>query len=718
MSPTEEKGEVSNEFFKKLNQQIVQKDNLIKLLQLQIKNLKGHLDEVEGDGLKKADLTKLLDGKEADIARLERELAEQREMLSGLAKSKDEQIEALNRLLAEREQAGGESTETLEDPRVPELEANLQRVTEALQEQAASLEQQKAQGEKLTQQNKQLQEALAKLEKEKTALASQLETAPPHDQMVALQKQLEALHELLAEKDADLAKLRHDAEKKAADLAAMSEQTHKSAQVEQETAALQAKIGELEQSLAAATQKLAENEQQYAALQAETSMPQADPDELLAAKAQIAELEHRLVEMRRAADRVKELEGLVNTLEEEKEELVPFRDRVQALEKEAVSLAESNIHVAAAEAELEALRQQIAGLQESLRSAEAGRDRLTEIESRLTGRDQEVAQLQAALAHKQERLREEEATSEEIELLTNQVADQLLAIQKFEDHLRTTEQELARKDEQLELLQSRIQKAESTKTIAISDPADMVANFIDFFDGIDSMLARNPLPEIQALHKRLLERLIIPNQITYQPVISESFDPDRHLATDYFRSDLFPEKCIVFEVEKGYTMGDAVLKKSKVWVVQNLFACPSCQTMQSNSDSRFCHMCGTKMVAPNGLAVDSLPVFEPTTTTYLRFAERAVTQDDYLQAKKYLQEGLRIDPNFVPILIQLAEVHAHDSEFDDAIKALQRALTIRKDPHLEEKLHAYVVKNTIFQQARTLNLDPEEFQKLITLIQK
>ena len=33
----EANGEISNEFFKKLNQQIVQKDNLIKLLQLQIR---------------------------------------------------------------------------------------------------------------------------------------------------------------------------------------------------------------------------------------------------------------------------------------------------------------------------------------------------------------------------------------------------------------------------------------------------------------------------------------------------------------------------------------------------------------------------------------------------------------------------------------------------------------------------------------------------------
>jgi len=39
MNP-EANGEISNEFFKKLNQQIVQKDNLIKLLHIQIRMLK------------------------------------------------------------------------------------------------------------------------------------------------------------------------------------------------------------------------------------------------------------------------------------------------------------------------------------------------------------------------------------------------------------------------------------------------------------------------------------------------------------------------------------------------------------------------------------------------------------------------------------------------------------------------------------------------------
>ena len=121
------------------------------------------------------------------------------------------------------------------------------------------------------------------------------------------------------------------------------------------------------------------------------------------------------------------------------------------------------------------------------------------------------------------------------------------------------------------------------------------------------------------------------------PVISEEFDVDKHIATDYFRSDKFPERCIVFEVEKGYNKGDIPVKKAKVWVVQNLYDCQECHALQSNSDSKFCHMCGAKMVAPNGLPVDSLPEFDPTPTTYLRFAEAMKNKKNLVQAKTYLE---------------------------------------------------------------------------------
>jgi tetratricopeptide (TPR) repeat protein len=202
------------------------------------------------------------------------------------------------------------------------------------------------------------------------------------------------------------------------------------------------------------------------------------------------------------------------------------------------------------------------------------------------------------------------------------------------------------------------------------------------------------------------------------PVISEEFNAESHLATDYFTSDRFPEKCVVFEVEKGYMKGDTVVKKAKVWVVQNLFQCQACNAMQSNSDSRFCHMCGAKIIAPNGLPVDSLPVFEPTPTTYLRFAERMLEKDDTAKAREYLESGLELDSNFFPLMVKLGDLYAAESNFEEAIDVLARAVKVKADPKLQEKIQEMQVKLNIFKQAQTLHLNPEELDKLVHLIKK
>ena len=98
---SEANGEISNEYYKKLNQQIVQKDNLIKLLQLQIRNLKTQIDS--GEDSKEADeLQKALDEKKSEAEKLLEELEKQKEQFQLLEQQKDEQIKDLNRILEEQ----------------------------------------------------------------------------------------------------------------------------------------------------------------------------------------------------------------------------------------------------------------------------------------------------------------------------------------------------------------------------------------------------------------------------------------------------------------------------------------------------------------------------------------------------------------------------------------------------------------------------------------
>ncbi len=122
----EANGEISNEFFKKLNQQIVQKDNLIKLLQLQIRNLKNQIESGEADAEKAGDLKEALDQKNTELENLRGELEQQKKLCESIGAEKDEQIRSLNEMLEKSK--GMTVAEQVEDPKIAELEENIRKI--------------------------------------------------------------------------------------------------------------------------------------------------------------------------------------------------------------------------------------------------------------------------------------------------------------------------------------------------------------------------------------------------------------------------------------------------------------------------------------------------------------------------------------------------------------------------------------------------------------
>ncbi|RCK81638.1 MAG: TolA protein [Candidatus Ozemobacter sibiricus] len=684
MSPAEEKGEISNEFFKRLNQQIVQKDNLIKLLQLQIKNLKAQAEEGgAGDGAKKGELQKALEEKEGEIARLQAELDAQKTRLAELEREKNEQIQALNQMLEQ-----GKAAPPEESARVQELEATVARLEQELEATVRQLKQELE------------AEKAARLDAQKALAEQEKARKTPSEEQNRLAAEVKRLTAELAKREEAAAGL----EQQIAELRARLEQADqelqaKAGQAGGEVLELANRVAELEQDNQTLKNLLAEKDEQLAA----AGGGAANEASLL------AELE---VAKKRGA-RVEELEKLVATLEAEIAAVPELKAKVSHLESESTAMAEAAMKMTALEAEREQLAAQLKERDERISSLAV---QVADLNRRLAQKENELADLRVAVESRG--AAEDPATRSEIEQLTTQVADQLLAIQRFEELVRKNQEQLTAKDEEIAILRNKLAAAGDTgRPIPINSESEVISSFIDFFDGLDNFLAKNPIPELQTLHRKLLDRLIIPNQISYMSVISETYDETQHIATDYFRSNKFPEKCIVFEVEKGYRKGNMIIKKSKVWVVQNLYHCRSCQALQSNPDSRFCHMCGAKMVAPNGLPVESLPWFEPTPTTYLRFAERMFEQNRLEEAKAYLTEGLALDGEFVPLLVKMAELHAVKSEFPEAIQLLQKAVSLKPDPRLSEQIKALEVKNTIYQQARALNLPPGEFEKLVNLIQ-
>ena len=705
----ESNGEISNEFFKKLNQQIVQKDNLIKLLQLQIRNLKTQLESGGTGGEGAEELKRALEEKSEEADRLLSELNSQKEQFASLEQQKNDQIKTLSQLL--EEQQGSASAEVIEDPRVNELETLVSSLREELE-----------------------------AEKQARLIAEASSGAAGSDDSAALKQEIEQLRAELASASGSSAEIdslkqavevaRAELEQSNAAMQQMSTQLQTSGASEAssgEIISYQNKIQELEQDVVNLKNLLAERAEvdgggvtvdqleleqlraRVAELEAAASQPGINIDEvdrLRQESSQLAEARQKLAKLQQEADSFTETAMKVTVLESDCAQL---NEKLAALELEREKLAAENetLKAGASEAPAEdvgAYKLEIVKLRETLQQ-----------------REDELARLRVSLESRQDESMNDPAIREEVEQLTQQVADQMLSIQNFEGVLSKTREQLEAKALEVENLKARLGGNEvpiAEKAIKVEGDNDIVSSFIDFFDGLDSVIAKNPVPELQMLHQKLLDRLIIPNQISYMPVIAEEYDSQKHYATDYFRSDKFPERCIVFEVEKGYLKGDAVIKKSKVWVVQNLYDCNACHATQSNPDSRFCHMCGSKITAPNGLPVDSLPEFEPTPITYQRFADSMLRHGDTDKAREYLMAGLDLDGNFAPIMTRLADILAHESKFEEALELLQKANTIKPDVKTREMIQAIETKLNIFKQAQSLKLAPEEFEKLLNLIQK
>ncbi len=694
MNP-EANGEISNEFFKKLNQQIVQKDNLIKLLQLQIRNLKTQI-EAGGTGSEElGQLKKALEEKSTESERLLAELDAQKNQFSDLEQAKDEQIRALSEMLEQHQASGSTVAEVVEDPRVAELEQMVSSLREELEKSNQAV------GELQSQLTSSAGESQQAGDLQMAFEASQAEVA----QLNAVVEEIKA--QLMA-REAELADAAVAAGDASAQAAAVEE-------FKTEISFRDNRILELEQDVISLKSIIAEKDEA-------AGTGTGSSEELVKAMAEVEELKAQIVSLKAnpalpssVSDELEKLRQEVSATDELKAELTRLR-------AESDDFAEAAMKVTALEAEREQLANEIEGLKTASTDSDqvdAMKLEIARLRETLQNREDELARLRVSLEARQDESMNDPVVREEVEQLTRQVADQLLAIQNFESMISRTREQLKQKEAEVEVLKARVGgAAASAGVIPVNGENEIITSFIDFFDGLDSLLIKNPLPELQTLHQKLLDRLIIPNKITYMQVISEEYDPDKHSATDYFRSSKFPERCIVFEVEKGYRKGESVIKKSKVWVVQNLFSCLACGATQSNPDSRFCHLCGAKIVAPNGLPVDSLPEFEPSPVTYQRFAERMLELNDQERARDYILAGLELDSNFVPLMVRLADIYMAESKFEDAMDLLKKAYSLKADPKTNEKIQSLETKLSIFKQAKNLKLSAEEFEKLLHLIQK
>ena len=703
----EANGEISNEFFRKLNQQIVQKDNLIKLLQLQIRNLKSQIENGEADAEKNDDLQKMLDQKNSELEGLRGELEEQKKLCDSIKNEKDEQIRSMKEMLEQNQ--GMTVAEYTEDPKVSELEEKLRKIQSDYAASKQELEAIKLKSTEVEESNNQLKTEidLYKGECEKAnqrAVELDAQLADKEAELATRVKELKDRTEELRVKTEEL-------ESVPGQLSTMSDEAVKKA-VEEATNQSNAMLSQVSLEAEAYKNQVTDLNRQVADLQNELAGRERNEissnEELQRANEALANAKNEIARLVAENEKIEELTQQVTAMSGKEEEYTELAMKLTAAENDIEKLTE----------DLEKARSEVI----SQTKKEEYQLQVSQLQQCVVDKEDEIQVLRKALEAKlEEGGPVNTGDHSEIEALTQQVADQLVTIEAFEKQLKDTRHLLNEREIELNSIKNKVTELETVDQDApvnVDDNNDIIAGFIDFFDGLDNALSKKSDPELQALHKKLMERLIIPNQISYMPVISEEFDPSRHVATDYFRSPNFPEKCIVFEVEKGYRRSDKIIKKSKVWVVQNLFKCTSCGAEQTNSESRFCHLCGAKILAPNGLPIDSLPVFEPTATTFNRFSERMLEKGKLTQAKEYIAAGLQIDPNYVPLVLSMADVLITESKFQEAVDYLNHAYELKPDERTKVKIDQIKTKLNIVSQAKNLELSHEDIDKLLHIIQK
>jgi molecular chaperone GrpE len=108
---------------------------------------------------------------------------------------------------------------------------------------------------------------------------------------------------------------------------------------------------------------------------------------------------------------------------------------------------------------------------------------------------------------------------------------------------------------------------------AASGKRDILVNLLEVLDGFDRALPHlSATPSsvtegIQAIHRRLLD-LLEKQSVTAVKSVGEPFDPTLHEAIGAVESDEYPSGTVVEEVQRGYRMGDELLRPARVRVVR------------------------------------------------------------------------------------------------------------------------------------------------------
>lgn len=175
----------------------------------------------------------------------------------------------------------------------------------------------------------------------------------------------------------------------------------------------------------------------------------------------------------------------------------------------------------------------------------------------------------------EEQLEHEETTDapeaevvDETEFLRSQLAQAQTEAESLKEHVKAVSAEF-------ENFRRRQQEEQKRRQVLMKE--DMFRELLPLVDNLDRSLdAAKQSQQFDALVKgvdlirRGFERLLENNEVTTIPTEGVAFDPALHEAMMVEERDDVPDQSIVQELQRGYKLGDRVLRPSMVKVARNM----------------------------------------------------------------------------------------------------------------------------------------------------
>lgn len=162
---------------------------------------------------------------------------------------------------------------------------------------------------------------------------------------------------------------------------------------------------------------------------------------------------------------------------------------------------------------------------------------------------------------------EEAEVVDEVEMLRNQLAEAQTQIAELKEHVLAVSAEF-------ENFRRRQQEEQKRRQVLMKE--ELFRELLPLVDNLDrSIDAARQNPTGDALLKgvelvrRSFERVLENNSVTVIETREVAFDPSFHEAMMVEERDDVPDQSIVQELQKGYKMGDRVLRPSMVKVARN-----------------------------------------------------------------------------------------------------------------------------------------------------